>query len=459
MKNCRNVWVMGTLLALFITTTIEAADIRLELKETDWELKPGLTTRVWTYNGTVPGTPIVVQEGERVVVDGVNHLPVATNIHWHGLLVPNDQDGPGKVIQPGETFRYEFTAGEAGTYWYHSHHRPVLTQVDMGLYAPLIVKTAADSRYSGDHVLVLDDWYLDASGNRLAGTARGEMERYGNVETVNGKTGDAIQPLVFHHGELHKLRLINASTAAYHTLSMDGHQFRVTHTDGHPLVDPYMTGSVTLVPGERLDVEVAAVGSPGKRYQLVSDRKELGLTVPVVYDSSVVKPVTSPLAPVQPRGFGSVADREPDFVLELGSDMGGMSSSNMTGMQHAGHGVMPAVQAGNSGMRWTLNGKVFPDTDLLPVKTGQVVKVRFWNKDVQGMHPMDHPIHVHGAYFQVISLNGKSPVRETWKDTINVPAAEYVDVAFVTQHPGDWMLHCHILDHEDGGMMTVITAR
>ncbi len=75
------------------------------------------------------------------------------------------------------------------------------------------------------------------------------------------------------------------------------------------------------------------------------------------------------------------------------------------------------------------------------------------------MHPMDHPIHVHGAYFQVISLNGKSPVRETWKDTINVPAAEYVDVAFVTQHPGDWMLHCHILDHEDGGMMTVITAR
>jgi FtsP/CotA-like multicopper oxidase with cupredoxin domain len=136
-----------------------------------------------------------------------------------------------------------------------------------------------------------------------------------------------------------------------------------------------------------------------------------------------------------------------------------MSSSNMTGMQHAGHGVMPAVQAGDSGMRWTLNGKVFPDTDLLPVKIGQVAKVRFWNKDVQGMHPMDHPIHVHGAYFQVISLNGKSPVRETWKDTINVPAAEYVDVAFVMQHTGEWMLHCHILDHEDGGMMTVITAR
>ena len=181
-------------------------------------MKPGLSTTVWTYNGTVPGTPIVVHEGENVIVEGVNHLPVTTNIHWHGLVVPNDQDGPNRVIEPGASFRYEFTAKEAGTYWYHSHYRPVLTQVDMGLYAPFIVKTNADDKYSGDHILVLDDWYLDENGNRLTGTARGTMERYGNIETVNGKTGEAIEPLVFKPGELHKLRFINASTAAYHTL-------------------------------------------------------------------------------------------------------------------------------------------------------------------------------------------------------------------------------------------------
>jgi len=109
-------------------------------------------------------------------------------------------------------------------------------------------------------------------------------------------------------------------------------------------------------------------------------------------------------------------------------------------------------------MQWTINGKAFPDTEPLKVKVGQVVKVRFWNKDTQGMHPMDHPMHLHGTYFQVVSLNGKAPERETWKDTINVPAGQYVDIAFKMEEPGMWMLHCHILDHEDGGMMTMVEA-
>ncbi len=455
--------VVTTALTVFIATaTAQAADVRLELKEANWELRPGLSTRVWSYNGSVPGTPIIVQEGERVVVEGVNHLPVATNIHWHGLLVPNDQDGPSRVIKPGEPFRYEFTANESGTYWYHSHYRPVVTQVDMGLYAPFIVKTAADRKYSGDHILVLDDWYLDANGKRLDGTARGDMERYGNIETVNGKTGDAIPPLVFRQGELHKLRLINASTAAYHTLQLPGHRFRVTHTDGHPLVDPYMTDTVTLAPGERIDVEVAAVGTAGQQYRLISERPELGMIVPIVYAGKAVAPVISPFVPPVSRAFAGIQDKSPDFTLELGSrmDMASMTGGSMAGMQHAGHAMAMSVpQDGASKMQWTINGKVFPNTDPIKVTVGQVVKVRFWNKDTQGMHLMDHPIHVHGAYFQIVSQNGQVPDREMWKDTVNVPAGQYVDVAFVMKEAGIWMLHCHILDHEDGGMMTEVVAQ
>jgi len=291
---------------LIATTSVQAADIKLEIKETDWELKPGLSTRVWSYNGSVPGTPIVVKEGDRVVVEGKNLLSVTTNIHWHGLLVPNNQDGPSRVIKPGESFRYEFTANESGTYWYHSHYRPVLTQVDMGLYAPFVVKTAADAQYSGDHVLVLDDWYLDGNGKRLAGTARGEMERYGNIETVNGKTQNAIPPLVFRPGELHKLRLINASTAAYHTLQLERHGFRVTHTDGHPLTEPYMADKITLAPGERMDVEVAAVGTEGQQYSLISDRPELGIIVPILYKGKAVASVPSPFVPPAARPYAGV---------------------------------------------------------------------------------------------------------------------------------------------------------
>lgn len=460
-----NRWAVILLIGFFFGfSPVQAANISLDLMETTWELKPGLSTTVWTYNGTVPGLPIVVSEGERIFVDGVNHLPVTTNIHWHGLLVPNDQDGPSRTITPGAAFHYEFTATEAGTYWYHSHFRPVLTQVDMGLYAPFIVKTATDKQYSGDHVLTLDDWYLDAYGKRLPGTARGDMERYGNIETVNGKTGPAIEPLIFQSGELHKIRFINASTAAVHTLRITGHQFRVTHTDGHPLVEDYLTDTVTLSPGERLDVEVSATGEAGKNYAIQSDRSELGMLVPVRYREGQVPLVASPFLRATPRPFPEIESKNPDFVLELnsgmnmgGTNMGGMMGSGGMMSGHQGHGA-PMPSTGGM-MQWTINGKLFPDTDPLLVTVGQVVKVRFFNKDTMGMHRMDHPMHIHGAYFQVVSLNGQRPPREMWKDTINVPAGQYVDVAFAMKNPGDWMLHCHILDHEDGGMMTMVIAK
>ncbi|MBP1763265.1 MAG: LcoC [Firmicutes bacterium] len=445
--------LMEALVIFLMLSPVRAATVQIEMMETTWELKPGLVTKVWSYNGSVPGTPIIIRAGEKVSIDAVNHLPVNTNIHWHGLIVPNDQDGPAIVIRSGETFHYEFIAHEAGTYWYHSHYPPVLTQVDMGLYGPFIVKETTDGRYSGDHILVLDDWYLDANGKRLEGTARGDMERYGNVETVNGKTGAAIQPLVFRKGELHKLRFINASSAAVHTLHITGHMFRVTHTDGHPLVEPYETSTITLSPAERLDVEVVAAGSEGGNYRISSDRSDLGIIIPLVYSSGKVTPVLSPFVPSQSRAFAGIEAKTPDFVLELNSTMTGTSGDNMSTMQHSNMNM--AAMA--SMMRWTINGKSYPDTDPLPVAVAQVVKIRFWNKDTEMAHKMDHPMHIHGTYFQVVSINGQKP--DLWKDTVNVPAGEYVDVAFVMTNPGDWMLHCHILDHEDAGLMTMIQAR
>lgn len=420
-----------------------------------------------------------------MIVEGINLLPEPTNIHWHGLEVPNDQDGPGKVLQPGENFRYEFTARETGTYWYHTHRTPVLGQLDRGLYGPLIVKAPEDDLYNGDHVFVLDDWYLAADGKRLEGTARVDMERYGNIETVNGKTGEAIPPLVFQRGELHKLRFVNASTAAVHRLSIAEHVFRVTHTDGHPLVGPFETDAITLHPGERVDVEVAAVGLEGSAYEITSNRPELGIHIPIRYGAGSRTQVVSPFVPPESRASAGIQEKEPDYILEMDSAMP-MGMGGSTGGMHGDDvhmgGSMTEDAAGGNGshmgapmghqsapagagmpmasmMRWTINGKSYPNIDPLDVSLGKVVKVRFKNNDTLGTHPMDHPMHIHGAYFQVVSLNGEKPEREIWKDTVNVPAGKYVDVAFVMNFPGDWMLHCHIIDHEDNGMMTVVRAR
>ncbi|GMB01545.1 multicopper oxidase family protein [Pelosinus sp. IPA-1] len=458
----------------FSTLQAKAAEFKVDIKEVEWEIRPGLTTKVWSYGGSVPGMPIVVKKGDTVRISGTNNLPNATNIHWHGLTVPNDQDGPGKTIKPGESFNYSFKVNESGTYWYHSHYRPVLDQVDNGLYAPFIVKAPEDDLYSGDHVLVLDDWYLDVNGNRLQGTARGDMERFGNVETVNGKASPAVEPLVFHKGELHKLRFINASTAAVHTIKISGHKFCVTHTDGHPLVEPYETDAITLSPGERIDAEVAATGEEGKSYVIESERSELGIKIPINYQAGQVATVGSPYVPPQSRSIPGIDNRTPDFTLELNSvmDMTAKEQSSNAANAPMSHGgghdmaamsmpVMPANESGSmaSMMRWTINGKSYPDTEPLQVKLDQVVKIRLWNKDVTTAEKMDHPIHIHGTAFQIVSLNGRKPDRETWKDTVNVPAGEYVDIAFTMTNPGTWMLHCHILDHEDGGMMTSIVAK
>jgi FtsP/CotA-like multicopper oxidase with cupredoxin domain len=431
--------------------------VKLDIKESVAELGPGLKTKVWAYNGVVPGTPIVVTPGEELTVEAVNHLKVATSIHWHGVEVPNDQDGTMSSIEPGQSFTYHFKVPASGTFWYHSHTRPVLDQVDMGLYGAFIVKAPEDAQYSSDQTFILDDWYLGARGERLKGTARGEMERLGNIETVNGKTGEAIAPLNVKQGELHKLRFINASTAAVQTIKLSRGQFRVTHTDGHALTQPYLTDTLVLQPAERFDVEYAATGTPGSRERMESADRDLGLSIPIVYGAGTQAQMDSPFVPPAPRAFAGIASKKPDFTLVLNSQMAmsmaqddGMGMGGMMMMDH-GSGAMP--------MEWTINGKAFPDTDPLNVKVGQVVKVKFVNNDTQMMHKMDHPMHLHGTFFQVLSINGKAPDREIWKDTITVPAGGSVEIAFQFKNPGDWMLHCHILDHEDNGLMTIVRVK
>jgi len=288
------------------------------------------------------------------------------------------------------------------------------------------------------------------------------MERFGNVETVNGKMDSAIEPLVLRKGELHKLRFINASTAAVHSIKISGHKFRVTHTDGHPLVEPYETDTITLSPAERIDAEVAAVGEEEKSYLIKSERSELGIKIPINYQAGQVSTVLSPFVPPQSIAIPEIDNRTPDYTLTLNSVMDmAVDGQSSNGSSHGGGHDMSATESGSmdSMMRWTINGKSYPDTYPIAVKLGEVVKIRLWNKDVSTAEEMDHPIHIHGTAFQIVSLNGSKPERETWKDTVNVPAGEYVDIAFTMTNPGTWMLHCHILDHEDGGMMTSIVAK
>ncbi|MGH7385639.1 MAG: multicopper oxidase family protein, partial [Candidatus Rokuibacteriota bacterium] len=254
----------------------KAREIVIEPRQVKWELAPGRTITAMAYNGQVPGPEIRVKEGERVRVVLKNALGEPTTIHWHGVEVPNAMDGvPGitqKPVRPGETFVYEFEARPAGTRWYHTHfqeHR----QMDLGLVAPLIIEPARGEPFPFDreHTLVLDDWAAGVgptlpatsagvaggrgemggmmSGMRGGGMMGGGMMGRGGMMggssqnmpaydtmTINGKAYPATEPLQMRKGERVRLRLINASADHTHVIRLAGHQLRVTHTDGNPLV-------------------------------------------------------------------------------------------------------------------------------------------------------------------------------------------------------------------------------
>lgn len=420
----------------------------IAIVEGEAELKRGAKTAVYQYETGLPGGMILVPQGEVLHFSVVNESLASTSLHWHGLRVPIEQDGPGTVLSKGGSAGFEFTLNMTGTHWYHPHLRPILPQLNTGLYAPFIIKEDYDSEYAGDYVFMLDDWTINPLTNAIDfdfGGSHGNMEVIGNVETVNRRSGSTIYPVTLKQGEIVKLRFINASTAQSHTLSLAEHEFRVTHLDGHKLLEPYLAKSIRIAPGERVDAELRGIKSGGTYY--IKNERSYGMRIPLIY-TGIGEDMESPFIPGAPEAFPGLEGRAPDKVFELNSNM-----------DHGGDG---SHGSGSMATAWTINGKAYIDAgseiDIFTCALNQVYIFRFDNKDIGGMmhHINYHPMHLHGGHFQVLSINGRPPERETWKDTLEIPPGNYIDVAVKFYYPGDWMLHCHIIDHEDGGMLTMV---
>lgn len=253
----------------------QVREFHLETKPAKWEITPGIVTDGWTYNGQVPGPELRVREGDLVRVVVTNHLPVPTTIHWHGVELNYKMDGvPGvtqEAIKPGETFTYQFVAYPAGTRMYHSH-QDTHAQIELGLFGALIIEPRVGPKYDVDRTIILRERALDftpdvALGQRElrgadTGNGRGGAVQY-DLFLMDGRAGSAIPPVRVKPNQRVLLRLINLGHLV-HAIHLHGHTFTIVATDGNP-VPPggrLRKDTVTIGPGERYDVEVAAT-NPG----------------------------------------------------------------------------------------------------------------------------------------------------------------------------------------------------
>ena len=422
-----------------VEVTLTAAPTRLVLTQ-------GTGTEVYAYNGTVPGPTLEAREGDRVIVHFRNQLPEPTTVHWHGIHLPFEMDGsPFHPIGPGEQHDYAFTLmpGSAGTYWYHPHFaHSTGTQVAKGLYGALIVRAADDPLPNiREQMFILSDSRLEPDGSiRMAepGTAQWRIDfengREGDLLFVNGR----IMPTVeLRSGEVQRWRIINASAARTYRLSLAGHSFLHIGGDGGLFERPVEVKEILLSSAERVELLVRGTGAPGERVVLQS----------LPYDRYI--PQTRPTDWKVPRNLLTVqySAVAPVTPMTLPATLRAVPALDTTAS------VATRVISLTQGF---INGKAM-DMDRIDI-TAALGTTEIW--EVENLVGMDHPFHLHGFQFQVIERNGIAEPFRQWKDTINVPKHESVRfVVRFSDYPGKWMFHCHILAHEEHGMMGILAVQ
>ena len=420
----------------------DIVEVDLVAKFADVEVAPGKRVRAWTYNGGLPGPLIKGKVGDRLIVHFTNELDQETTVHWHGVRVPIEMDGVPDISQPpvkkGETFDYDFVLRDAALYWYHPHVMSA-AQVGFGLYGALLVEDPAEEVGVADQLtMVLSDIGFDGKGvlepADSGGSAGMVFGREGDYVLVNGRHHPVIKA---RPGAPQRWRIVNAAKSRFFYLDLDGQPFTVIGVDGGIHEKPVTTDILLVTPGERVDVIVAPKGKPGAPLPLRA----------MLYN----------------RGYGSVQYRSVEDVLTIEfSNEKPMTAKPVT-VTRAMASPSPAGATPvemiltlppmeNNKSEFRINGVPYWKASPFLAKLGEK---QLWT--VKNDSEWDHPFHLHGFFFHVLDEKGE-PVRPlALKDTVNVPMKSTVRLlVHFDERPGEWMIHCHILDHAEGGLMGTV---
>jgi FtsP/CotA-like multicopper oxidase with cupredoxin domain len=461
------------------TLQLEAGMVRRSLA--------GRSYTMFGFNGQYPGPLLVVKQAARVTVVFRNRLDQPSTVHWHGIRLDNRFDGVPDMtqdpVEPGGSFTYELKFPDAGIYWYHPHVREDLQQ-DLGLYGNILVRSPRPDAWSPAHreeILMLDDLLVGDDGALVPwgkeAPTHALMGRFGNVFLANGEPAwrGTARP-----GEVIRYYFTNASNTRTFNLSFPGARMKVIGSDLGSYTREAWVESVVMGPAERYVVQVQ-FNRPGRvalvnRIRAIdhmfgryfSETDTLGIVTVGGAPASPIKGFstlrfdTVTAREIREAGVGAESLPQRELVLTMQATMPYyadrlMRKDSVFFNPVEWSGTMPGMNWSSTSrnVRWFLRDPASGKEDMAidwRFKAGDRIRLRLGN-DRTVFHGMQHPVHIHGQRFYVLAVNGVPNDNPVWKDTVLLPAGGTVDLLLELTNPGRWMLHCHIAEHLEAGMM------
>ena len=412
----------------------------------------GRPVRVLAYNGQVPGPLLVVAPGDTVRLKLKNNIGRVTNLHFHGLHISPSGTADNVTLQipAGGEYDYDFQIPldhPTGTYWYHPHiHHDTANQVAAGLSGVIQIRGLMDAipeiQAAAEHTLVLQDWSIGSDGALVAPTNMEMMQgREGSTVTVNAETNPAF-PITA--GGLLRLRTLNAAASRFHRLQMENHTMHLIATSGGPLKYSRSVSEYLLVPGERIELLVSGERSSGTfrllslPYTRIGGRMGGGMMRGGMMGG---RSAASTIALASIR-YAGAAPATMGIPARIGDPPTQAAAQNLRTFTLRDTGMM--MMAG----RMTINGVAFD-----PLRVNEQVNLNTTEEwEFRNAGAMDHPMHLHVNPFQIAGQTDDS-----WHDVVLVPRGQTRSIRVTFRdYPGRTMYHCHILDHEDMGMMGIV---
>ena len=470
---------------LSVISTAKVVEYEIDIAYTEVNFT-GTPVMAMTLNGSIPGPTLEFTEGDLLRVTFNNKMDVETSIHWHGLLVPNDQDGVPYLntppILPETSFTYEVPLIQSGTYWYHSHTG---LQEQRGVYGSIVIHPRDKKETMTEYVVVLSDW-TDESPDRVLRNLKKDGDYYalkkGTVQSwervvKKGQISERLMSSLMRMGPMDlsdvgydaflingqkkislknikegtpiKLRVINAAASTYFNLSYSKGTMKIVAADGLNVM-PVHRDKILIGVAETYDLIVEAGGT-----FKASAQDGTGNTVLHIGEMQMKKDEekTSHIMPMETTNL-EISTMNHD----MSRNPNGKASSydflmSMKSTEYSNDLKEKVVRLKLTGDMeryiWTFNNKTLTESDKILIRKGEKIKFILENETM-----MHHPLHLHGHFFRVINKHGsKSPL----KHTVDVPPMQTVEIEFLANEEKDWFFHCHNLYHMKTGMSRIVS--